>query len=74
MEEEKKKQTIEDAIDEAWQKLFDLICEKHDSLYELKIVYKEDVTGKTIVRSWRDSEERSQQKELDSRKMALPEK
>lgn len=65
----KKEQTIEEAIDEVWEKLFDLICDKHDSIYELKIIYQEDATGKTITRSYRDSQERLQQIELDGRKM-----
>ena len=44
--------TIENKIDEVYKELFDLICEKHDDLYELKIVYKEESTGKAIERSW----------------------
>lgn len=64
-EENKKLQTIEEAIDKAYHDLFDLICDKHDSLYELKIVYQED-TGKTIIRSWRDRNKIIRQEELDS--------
>lgn len=50
--------TVEQYIDDAYQKLFDKICELHDDLYELKIEYKEAITGKTIIRSWRDREVR----------------
>ncbi len=66
-----KEQTIEEAIDEAYNKLLSLISDRHDSLYELKIVYQEDSTGKTIIRSWHDSQERLRENELNSRKMAF---
>jgi hypothetical protein len=73
MEEDKREQTIEEAIDEAYNKLLDLICDRHDSLYELKIVYQEDSTGKTIIRSWIDRNNRLQESELSSRKIATEE-
>ena len=46
--------TVESIIDDAWENLFHKICNIHDDLYELKIEYKEQSTGKTIIRSWLD--------------------
>ena len=43
---------MEQKIDEVYNELFDFICDKHDDLHELKIIYKEKSTGKTIKRSW----------------------
>ena len=67
--EETKTQTIEEAIDEAWEKLFHLICDREKDLYDLKIIYQEDTTGKTIIRSWHDRSERLRENELNERKM-----
>ena len=58
--------TIEQEIDKAYDTLFAKICDEHDDLYELKIVYKEETTGKTIVRSWRERNKILAEKELDS--------
>jgi hypothetical protein len=50
--------TVEALIDKHWDELFHKICEMHDDLYELKIEYKETASGKTIIRSWKDREDR----------------
>jgi hypothetical protein len=50
--------TVEALIDKHWDELFHKICEMDDDLYELKIEYKSEASGKTIVRSWKDREDR----------------
>jgi len=50
--------TIDEKIDAVYDELFDFICKENDDLYELKIVYKEASTGKTIERSWIDRDRR----------------
>ena len=53
---DEEKLSINDAIDIAWNWLFEVICKEHDDLHELKIEYSEETTGKTITRSWQDRE------------------
>jgi hypothetical protein len=49
----------EEIIDEAYNRLFDNLCKISDDFCELKIEYQEISTGKTIIRSWKDREERT---------------
>ena len=50
--------TIEELIDDHYDKLFNEICELGDNLYDLKIEYKDLYDGKTITRSWHDRDKR----------------
>ena len=51
-------ETIEEIIDRNYEKLFHEICKLSDDFNELKIEYQEMSTGKTIIRSWKDREDR----------------
>lgn len=50
--------TIESIVDKYYEKLFDEITSLVDDIFELKIEYKDTLQGKTIIRSWKDREER----------------
>ena len=50
--------TIEILVDEAYELLFDEICERDDDLYDLVVEYKSSTTGKTIRRSWKERDDR----------------
>ena len=50
--------SIEELIDDSYDKLFKKICEHSDSFCELLIEYKGTIDGKTIRRSWKDREKR----------------
>lgn len=58
--------TIEQKIDECYNELFNFICQNHDDLYDLVIEYKEETTGKTIRRSWREREKILQENNNDN--------
>ena len=48
----------EELIDNAYDNLFDKLCKISDDFCELKIEYQEISTGKTIIRSWKDRDNR----------------
>lgn len=54
-DEEKKIETYEQLIDKHYQEMFDFMCAHfNEGFSELKIEIQESVSGKTIIRSWKD--------------------
>ncbi len=48
--------SIEEIIDDHYDKIFDELCDRGDEFGELLIEVRVDVDGKTIRRSWADRE------------------
>ncbi len=48
--------SIEEIIDDHYDKIFDELCDRGDEFGELLIEVRVDVDGKTVRRSWADRE------------------